>query len=249
MIRFASADSKLNIDTHGPKIRERLAHGEPLASVTLTRNIRCSKLVIANVPCLDPVNMDRTTPITEVIEELKKDHLYSGLAIVQKPRWTSTDLTGKAYGSISFVFEDHDGSEADRLLSSVLYVFGHRCTIRAWKDKIELPQCMRCWGYGEIHTSCGSSCRLCGSTEHIEPEHPTHCRECVRAGITTTAGCTHHSCPRCKQNHVADDPRCPSQRVAVERIRMQNALRVNAQTNPNPSNLSTLRRATGNRFI
>ena len=69
--------------------------------------------------------MDKVTPIEDMVKELEKDDLFRSLSIVQQPRWTAANLTGKYFGSISFVFEDPNGSEADKLLSNVLYVFGH----------------------------------------------------------------------------------------------------------------------------
>ena len=249
MIRFASTDTHHIIDAHSQNIRQRLAHGIPIHLISLTKNIRCSKLVIANVPCQHPDNMDQVVPIADVISELKKDEQYRGLSIVQGPRWTAADLSEKLFGSVSFVFEDPDGSTADKMLSNVIYVLGHRCSFRIWKDKIELPQCLSCWGYGMTHASCQSRRRLCGATSHTENDHPRFCRECVQANISTPSGCTHHSCVGCKQNHPANDMACPSCRVTIERIRKQNALRVNAQFDPNPHNMAALRGATGNRFI
>lgn len=117
MIRFSALDKYENIDTQSHHIRRWLAHGHLLKTITFTKNVRCSKLVIANVPCRDEDNMDQVISIDKIEDELKKNPHFKCLSLVQRPRWTSSNLENKTYGSVSFIFEGPDGSSADEITS------------------------------------------------------------------------------------------------------------------------------------
>ena len=63
---------------------------------------------------------------------------YALLTIRQLPSWLRNPRTFKdgQISSISFAFEDHDGSTARRLAGTTLTAFGNlRCTLKAWEPK------------------------------------------------------------------------------------------------------------------
>jgi len=60
---------------------------------------------------------------------------YALLTVRQFPNWLRNPSTFKdsQLSSISFAFEDHDGSIARRLAGTTLTAFGNlRCTLKAW---------------------------------------------------------------------------------------------------------------------
>jgi hypothetical protein len=85
MIHFSSFDKVENIDAQSRKIHLHLAHGNHLESITMTKNIKCSKIAIDNIPCGSEDNMDQTTPVEVVATELWKNSLYDRLILVQQP--------------------------------------------------------------------------------------------------------------------------------------------------------------------
>ena len=116
MIRFSGTTIANNIDTHCGEIRKRLAHGKDVRTVTLTKNVRRSKVVVASVPCMDPINGDVPYTIAHVTEEMAKNPLFKRLKFISHPHWLTDNLELRTLGNIAFVFEDPDGSYADDLI-------------------------------------------------------------------------------------------------------------------------------------
>ena len=85
MIRFSAFDKFDDIDAHSREICQRLAHDNPIESITLTKNVKCSKIAIKNIPCQSEDNMDEAIPIEAIIAELRKNPLYCRLNMVQPP--------------------------------------------------------------------------------------------------------------------------------------------------------------------
>jgi hypothetical protein len=243
MIRFSSFDKVENIDAQSREIRLRLAHGNPLESITMTKNVKCSKIAIDNIPCRSEDDMDQVTPVEAVATELRKNPLYNRLVLVQQPRWVTQDLEDKEFGTVNFTFEDPEGLLADELCARYMFIFGKQCVARAWLDRVDIHQCNRCWRFGPSHSSCIEICRFCGKTDHPEEIHCLSCRGCVSEGNTNRLTCAHLNCPGCKQPHAADDPTCTARGVYVNRVRNQNRFRVNAQVYPTAYNRGILKRA------
>ena len=245
MIRFSAFDKFDDIDAHSREIRRRLAHDNPIESITLTKNVKCSKIAIENIPCQSEDNMDEVIPIEDVTAELRKNPLYCRLNMVQPPRWVTQDLHERTHGTINFTFEDPDGSYADDFCTRYIFIFGKQCIARAWLDRVDVRQCDRCWRFGTSHSSCKKICRLCGANDHEEESHCLSCRGCVSEGITDLVRCTHLSCARCKRPHAADDSSCGARAIYINKVRTQNQLQINAQVYPTTHNQNILRRAVG----
>ena len=235
MIRFSGTTITANIDTHSAEIRRRLAHGKDIRTITLTKNVRCSKVVVTGIPCTDPLNGDAPYTIARVTEEMSKNPLFARLKFISQPHWLTDDLDQKIYGNVAFVFEDPDGSYVDDLISRYFYLFGKQCLARAWRDKIDVAQCEVCWRWGAKHVSCKPRCCLCGANSHQEDLHWKHCRECVHESATPESECTHVVCAGCKLAHPANYEGCDAKLAAIKRIRDQNAARYQTQTNPRTS--------------
>ena len=244
MIRFSGTTIAANIDTHSAEIRRRLAHGKDIRTITLTKNVRCSKVVVTGIPCTDPLNGDAPYTIARVTEEMSKNPLFERLKFVSQPHWLTEDLESKTFGNVAFVFEDPDGSYTDDLISHYFYLFGKQCLARVWRDKIDITQCDVCWRWGVKHTSCRARCRLCGANDHQEGTHFKFCRECVSESATEGSNCAHPVCAGCKQAHPANYEECDAKAAAIKRIRDQNAARYQAQTSP-LSGLSRSRQPSG----
>ncbi|KAF9641947.1 hypothetical protein BDM02DRAFT_3106227 [Thelephora ganbajun] len=152
--------------------------------------------------------MGQVISIKKVTAELKKNPLFACLSLVQPPRWTNDNLKGKVYGAITFTFEDRDGSRFTELSSQYLYIFGQQCLVHAWKDKVDVKQCLNCWCFSTNHTNCKLYCCLCASPDHVEAGHQATCPPCVCASNTTVSSCTHLKCPMCGKDHPGNDPDC-----------------------------------------
>jgi len=106
--------------------------------VTMSRtNVKWSKCLLNGVPT--GVSKDRGAHTPDECHNALNSHnpLYASLRITQKPSWVRTPssyVIGSS-SSLSFAFEDPDGSQLKSLLTSrQLYLLGTRAKVKRWKN-------------------------------------------------------------------------------------------------------------------
>lgn len=126
-----------------------LAHSAPQHPPTLRHNVKWSRLRINSVPTGTSEKRGAYTPL-EVDQALRAENpSYAALTIAQRPSWVKnpSQYSAGSVSSLSFSFEDPDGTVAQQLLRArTMFAFGHVITIKRWqstppkKDKPKKPQ-------------------------------------------------------------------------------------------------------------
>lgn len=103
-------------------------------SVQVSRDVPWSKLMISSVLARDREGSP-TYSEDVVHESLRLNPAFADLAITRPPRWIRrpTSITG-AHSSLTFSFEDPDGSTARSLLKTPLFAFGAPVTLKRWQQ-------------------------------------------------------------------------------------------------------------------
>lgn len=119
-----------------PSLSE-MAESAPESPPSLRHNVKWSKLRINSVPTGKADTRGSYTP-DEVHNALVAENpAYATLTITQKPSWVRDPSSYQpgAISSLSFSFEDPDGTSAQTLLRHrTLYAFGHVITVKRWKN-------------------------------------------------------------------------------------------------------------------
>ena len=107
-------------------------------------NARWSRMTLSHVYTGKDEADSRAYLPEEIHEELTTQNpIYAALTIRQLPSWIRDPKTYRVgqLSSISFAFEDPDGTRTRQLLGSSLTAFGNlRCTIKAWVPPKKPPQ-------------------------------------------------------------------------------------------------------------
>ena len=150
------------IKDHIPSIHSAMGLGE---DHLITQDLPWSKLILASV-------LTRRTPNGDIfsdkllLEMLSLNPIIKKLTITQQPRWIwpPTAISGLK-SSISFAFEDPDGTILKHLLKTRIFMFGAPVKPQKWHDKPRLRQCEKCWKLGHTSSGCLKSthCRICGN--------------------------------------------------------------------------------------
>ena len=141
--------------------------------------------------------------------------IVSKLTITQAPSWIRPpDQIQGLKSSVTFAFEDPDGSLVKEVLKTQFFMFGAPVPTKRWIDKPKLCQCSNCWALGHVAAHCNTrvKCRLCGD-RHSEQNHRSKCSECKMANLPSEQDCLHNAkCVNCSGPHVADSADCPERR-------------------------------------
>jgi hypothetical protein len=107
-------------------------------SFQIRANVRWSRILLNHVPTGATSNAEVASP-NQCHESLLADNpSYATLTITQRPSWVKdpSSYSAGSVSSLSFAFEDPNGSLATKLLSEKeLYIFGTNATIKKWKQK------------------------------------------------------------------------------------------------------------------
>ena len=112
--------------------------GFPGLDLTSCTNLRWSKLLVNSIPTGVTGDSVAHTPAVIHDQLLKENPAYCRLWITQLPTWVQCpDLYGPGSSlSVTFTFEDLDGSLLTSLLSShFLFLFGVQSTLRKWINR------------------------------------------------------------------------------------------------------------------
>jgi len=119
------------IEVHQLKIRD------------IIPNAKWSRVTISHVYTGKEENLDAFSAETLHSELTKYNPAYASLTIRQPPSWVRNPQSFKdgQLSSLSFAFEDPDGSLAQRLIGSSLTAFGNlRCAVRTRVTPTKSPQ-------------------------------------------------------------------------------------------------------------
>lgn len=199
------------IQDHLPSIRK--AMGLP-AHQTISHDAPWSKIILSGV--FARTHRDEPVYTGETLREaLLRNPAISRLNITQNPRWVRpSEFIDGFKSSISFAFEDPDGSNLKSLLKTNLFMFGAPVRAKRWVEKPRLRQCTRCWRLGHLITNCRSPirCRICGD-QHPEDAHRSKCSACRKENRPDSRACDHPAlCVNCRGTHSADAHDCPERR-------------------------------------
>ena len=203
-----------------------------------------SKVFYPRVPCwedsAEQVDGDAMNTNSLCSPEQLKDAVRSSHPLLkdcvfiqgQEPRWTANPDSIPSFANtanIAFSINDPDGSIIKALTSSDAIMFATKILPQAWKEKINLIQCNRCWKLGVSHPNCTPRCRKCGSAGHNEDNHNTTCGRCKDTGedITKISEtdwlCTHLRCANCGGSHLSDYTSCPARNESIRTARARKA--------------------------
>ena len=250
-ITFNYDSKEKNINNAAATIINILNPSSPNKS-NFTKVVPWSKFVYPRVPCKEfkPENISSDEMIIQddvklwsterLIQEVRNSHpLLKECLFVQEPSWTvhpdillNNPLTEHA--NLCFAISDPDGSISKEVINSDAIIFSTKVLPTAWKEKVNLRQCTRCWFLGATHPSCPPKCRLCGSKNHLEENHNQSCEGCKNTGKpiheikSKDWICIHTKCFNCGNAHPADDPSCQARdegiRSARARSRIPNSM-------------------------
>jgi hypothetical protein len=114
-----------------------MAQMAPFSLPTVRHNVKWSRLFINSVPTGVTDTNKAHTPNAVHRALAAENPTYASLTITQKPSWVCNPDTyaPSSSSSLSFAFQDPDGSGAQRLLQlRTLFAFGHVMTLKRWKE-------------------------------------------------------------------------------------------------------------------
>jgi hypothetical protein len=114
-----------------------MATSAPQSPPTIHNNIKWSKLCINAVPTGKTDTLEACSPEQVHTALASENPAYATLTIMQLPSWVRNPASYAqgSSSSLSFAFEDPDGSNAQHLLRlRTMYAFGHVITVKRWKD-------------------------------------------------------------------------------------------------------------------
>ena len=139
LVVIAGPDTTLTqLTSTQPIITKALANWFPGPDLTSRANLCWSKLLVNSIPTGVTGDSVAHTPAVIHDQLLKENLSYCCLRIMQLPTWVwRPDLYGPgSSSSITFAFEDPDGSLLTSLLSSrFFFLFGVQSTLRKWINR------------------------------------------------------------------------------------------------------------------
>jgi len=208
---------------------------------TFSKNVAWSKVAISSVPCqrtdaevmdLDDAINEQTGVFTakELEDEIRSAHPLLGAAtFTLPPSWaTKPEIVRQSdVATVSFALEDPDGSIINALTRLRIVLFGKLVSPRAWKERVDLKQCQKCWGFvtGSPHAKCVARCRICSSQQHTSDMHNVSCPKCKDTGelldriSSVDWVCIHPKCRNCTNDHEADNESCPARDATIATAR------------------------------
>ena len=266
VLTFSENSTDKNISNAAETIKKQVAPGW---NTVLTKITNQSRVILPNVPCqkisytvitgdeMDVERTERDVWSSEDLEaELRKSHpLLKDVKFCVPPTWATRDIPATATSATaSIIIEDPDSSIISALTSSSIIMFATRISPRAWKEKINLIQCTRCWRFGKEHPSCTLVCKICGNKSHTTDMHNESCKKCKDTGVALDElrnpdwTCLHVICANCGRNHLPDNTDCEARRLSVQEARTKtNTLPgqtlISTAFRPSPSRRNTNARA------
>ena len=200
--------------------------------VTFKKNVAWSKIVIRNVPAIayDDEDVDpRMWTSKEIEVELHRNEAFKNVEFTREPAWachpdTYAKIPNLTHANVVITFEDPDGSLANKLIKSDVWMFASRVVPKHWVERIDLKQCERCWSLGFVHSHCQQYCRVCASDRHTEATHNISCAPCVATfgeqGVRKEDfKCKHIRCKNCAQPQFADHQDCEARKEKITQAR------------------------------
>ena len=244
VIAFDYGSKVGNITAAAKTIIDTVLPGCPKAS--FSKNLAWSRVAISGVPCQKPEVTDNDIDLVngnirtsaELEEELRSSHpLLTNAVFTMAPSWAAKPEVVKSsdLAMVSFAVEDPDGAIIESLTRARIPLFGTLTLPRAWKEKVNMKQCQKCWGFviGSPHTNCNNTCHICSSRDHSSDMHSgATCKTCINTGNSLdtleapTWQCFHFRCRNCGGPHTADDVSCPARNatIASARAKMRGGL-------------------------
>ena len=217
-----------------------LFHPSNVSKTLFSKAVPTSKILFPDIPCrrarTDDENYmeddDFSPPLwsnERLLEEVKRSHpLLNNTSFVLDPDWTIASVPDDSdRANISFVIDDADGSIIAELTRTNAIMFSTQIFPHAWKEKVNLQQCNRCWRHTAPHPSCAPRCVECGSSNHDISAHNQSCQSCKSTGkplseITALGWiCTHLRCANCGGAHQADNTNCQAHDEAIRSARIR----------------------------
>ena len=237
-ITFSHDTKETNIsNTKGTIIS--LFNPSNVAKTKFTKAVPLSKILYPLIPCRnissdsDAEDMEQdSSPLwsrDRLLEEVKRSHpLLANAEFIQEPDWTVASVPSpNIRANISFAVEDVDGSILSSLTNSSVIMFSTEIFPRAWKEKVNLQQCPRCFKLTAPHSNCPIRCAKCGSPNHDIIAHNQNCQGCKNTGRpldqikSSDWICTHDRCLNCGGSHRADNTSCQARDIAIREARLQ----------------------------
>lgn len=154
----------------------------------------------------------------DIVEEVMAlNPIFNGIELNRPPMWLlrrevlENLPTHQTVAKIYLSFQDPDGDVVQVLTKTSISVCGQFVFPEAFRNKMILIQCTKCWGFEHTANSCQRAvrCRMCGDN-HPSSEHKKKCRQAGCEG-TNNGICTHPKrCINCTGEHVANSGNCPA---------------------------------------
>ena len=241
VLTFSDNSTDKNITNAAETIKKQVAPGW---NTVLTKITNQSRIILPNVPCqkvshsvitgdeMDVEKSERDVWSSEDLEaELRKSHpLLKDVKFCVPPAWATRNISPTTSTATALIIiEDPDSLIMSALTSSSLIMFATRISPKAWKEKINLIQCTRCWRFGKEHPACTPICKLCGSKGHTTDMHNESCKKCKDTGVALNDlrnpewTCIHIICANCGRNHLPDNTDCEARRLSIQEARSKNS--------------------------
>lgn len=97
----------------------------------------------------------------DLLQAVRDSHeVLENATFFHKPDWTVAELQPDAIqANVSFTVEDPNGGIAQALNKAWVVMFSSQVLPQAWKEKIGLRQCTRCWKLDSPqHPACAERC-------------------------------------------------------------------------------------------
>ena len=237
-ITFSDDSKPESIKKAAVSITNRINHS--VFGCTFVQASLWSKVALSNVPIwFVPTNEDEDMLVPkdgegniiqvpwsqdQLYAEFKENAVVKNLQLQLPPSWCknpkSFDPSKEWVGTFAVVFEDPDGSIANMIVETPIYMFGNTATVRHWKERPNLNMCPCCLNFGPTHDKCNQRCLLCAAPDHTAENHNTHCGAClgthsdIRVKMDDFV-CPHLHCAHCSAAHPADSESCTKRNEKV----------------------------------
>ncbi|KAI5115400.1 hypothetical protein M0805_006877 [Coniferiporia weirii] len=151
----------------------------------ISQDVKWAKVILGCIITRDSPTHPLFTD-AQLLDGLSVNPHFLTLHLTQLPRWLRRpDSITLDCSSITFAFEDPDGSLLQQFCSCPLFLFGQSACPTPFTDKPCFSQCTKCWKLGHLTATC---------------QNRPMCR-----------ACNHFHCANCNGNHPSDSLDCPKQ--------------------------------------
>ncbi|KAI5117005.1 hypothetical protein M0805_004390 [Coniferiporia weirii] len=160
--------------------------------LTISQDVKWAKVILGRVITRDSPAHPLFTD-AQLLDGLSVNPHFLTLHLTQLPRWLrQPESISSDRSSITFAFEDPDGSLLQQFCARPLFLFGQSARPTPFADKPRFSQCTKCWKLGHLTASCQNrpTCRACN---HF------HCANCNGAHPSDSLDCPkraqYYNCP------------------------------------------------------